>query len=127
MIMFVNFISRGGLSYPTRMYGNVLEGILVTISLYYWNKVNSTKSNHNEIIARCFITLNFLVRSTSLIAWPAVFIYRLFMGEKPFVQRFLINIYHAVLSLLVALLVDSSYYGRLTLSSYNFLNFNLLS
>lgn len=78
MIMFFNFMSRGGLAYPTRMYGNVLEGILVTISLYYWNKINSTKSNRNEILARCFITLNFLVRSTSLIAWPAVFIYRLF-------------------------------------------------
>lgn len=100
MIMFVNFMSRGGLSYPTRMYGNVLEGILLTISLYYWNKDSGPKSNRSEIVARCFITLNFIVRSTSLISWPPVFIYRLIYGEKPFLERFTINVLHAYLTLL---------------------------
>ncbi len=130
------------------MYSNVLEGILLTIGMYYWVRVPyiperidvedkdqrrlyaiifEMKRFRYEILARCFITLNFLVRSTSLIAWPAVFIYRLFTDDRPFYTKMLLNIYHAVLSLLIAALVDYSHYQKLTLSAYNFLHFNVLS
>ena len=36
--MLVNYLSLGGLIYPTRLYSNVIEGILIAFSLYFWVK-----------------------------------------------------------------------------------------
>lgn len=72
--------------------------------------IYSMKRLRYEILARCFITLNFLIRSTSLIAWPGVFVYRLVTDERPLWTKVLLNMWHAVLSLLIAALVDYSHY-----------------
>ena len=70
----------------TRTLANSIEGILITISLYYWLqkdkkycwfyfKIFIKNKIRNDIIARIIITVNFLCRSTSLLPWPLLFVY----------------------------------------------------
>ena len=81
-----------------------------------------------EIIARICITINFCIRSTSLITWPLIFLYRLSRDRTHSLKtKLFINFMHAVLSLIFTLLLDYSYYGNITCSAYNFVMWNVVT
>jgi hypothetical protein len=82
------------------------------------------------VIARVVITFNFLIRSTSLIVWPVLFMVQLvnvIRHTRWLTKNYLcLNVFHAVLSLFIAVLLDSVYFNRVTFTAYNFIDWNII-
>lgn len=125
--VYVSLTMFFSLNLATRTLANSTEGALFMLSFFHWQNNRDGTSMCSEVHARLFITLNFLIRSTSLMVWPLLFIIRLCTLPKH--KRglyFKVNILHAIMSVMLALLIDYLYFGKCLFTAWNFIDWNVI-
>lgn len=125
--VFVSLSMFFSLNLATRTLANSTEGALFMLSFFHWQNNRDGTSMCSEVHARLFVTLNFLIRSTSLMVWPLLFLLRLVCLPKESKSRYLlVNLVHALLSLLLALSIDYLYFGKFVFTAWNFIDWNVI-
>ncbi|BFZ56981.1 glycosylphosphatidylinositol anchor biosynthesis [Savitreella phatthalungensis] len=114
-----------------RTFSNSLETMLVAMALNYWpfdaNRQLKTDDEFGRYVislikAFSFIGLGTLLRPTTILFWLVPALYQLRDHTYTFAFESLLA---AAVIVMYNLIVDSFYYGKLTLAAYNFFSFNL--
>ncbi|KRX06726.1 hypothetical protein PPERSA_09128 [Pseudocohnilembus persalinus] len=133
LIVFIHICDWFSLFAMPRNIINAFEAMIFAINLFYWEKYNQEKQEKYHIISRFFATLNFIVRPTSII--PQIFImshpffkaiFTKNRDYKKIAKILFINIFNLIIMVFSAALIDSLYYNKLVITTYNFLQFNYI-
>ena len=111
-----------------KTFSNTFEAIFVAIILHKWLKIKGDGKiiDINAMILTLFMTISFIMRSTSFIPWMIPMIYKVFV-HKTF-MKFIFWIFAVALPIMMfSVAWDSYFYGKLTFTAYNFFDFNVLS
>lgn len=101
---------------------NGVEAVMCAIGFYYFTKLNYDNKKHlifdkNMAIMTFAITMAFLIRSSSLVGWIPLALAKIF--STSYVGMNLFSIITACVmvtipTIIVSILIDSKFYGRLT-------------
>lgn len=104
---------------------NGAEAVFSVCGLYFYTKLKPT-FDKNMALMTFSITLAFLVRSSSLVGWVPLALYKVFSSFDYFCSIFLAGICIAVPVFLSSVLADSMYYGTFTIPQINFVYINVV-
>ena len=92
---------------------NGAETAFSMAGLYYFGKIES-KLNLNMVKMTFFITLAFIIRSSSIVGWIPLAIFKMFSSIEYFATIWKAAILVALPTFLISFGLDVLYYGRLT-------------
>lgn len=104
---------------------NGAEAVFSTCALYYYFKLKP-QFDHNMRMMTLFVTLAFLVRSSSLTGWLPLAIYTAFSSFDYFTAVLTAGVVVAVPIFGLSVIADSIFYGKLTLPQVNFVYINVV-
>ena len=111
-----------------RTFSNTIEAAFNAVIMYKWLKIKGDGKliDVDAIILTVLITMSFIMRNTSIVPWLIPMAYKVFI-HKTFMKFLFWGFSIAVPIMMISVAWDSYYYGGLTFTAYNFLNFNVLS
>jgi hypothetical protein len=113
--------------YVSRTSMNGVEGNLAIAALYYYSKLNKPKVfDRNLNLMTLLISITFLARSSSLAAWIPLAIFKILEDPNWFLPILVSGLSVTVPACLVSILIDSFYYGVLTIPQINFVHVNVV-
>ena len=111
-----------------KTFSNTIEAVFNAIILYKWLKIKGDGKliDVDAIILTVLITISFIMRNTSIVPWLIPMAYKVFVHKT--LMKFLFwGFAVAIPIIVISVAWDSYYYGGLTFTALNFLNFNVLS
>ena len=93
---------------------NGAEGSLCVAALYYFNNIKP-KFDKNLILMTIFISLAFIVRSSSLIGFIPLALVKIFQSCNFFTAILTSGFLVAVPTMIFSILIDSYFYGKFTI------------
>lgn len=112
-----------------RTFSNAFECCFFMMGIYYWHRSGVEKPallSKSFALLTFIVTLSFIFRNSSLVPWIPLVAYWV-LAEKWILQAVSHGILIAIPLILLATFCDYLYYGQLTVVSWNFLKFNVLS
>ena len=112
-----------------RTFSNSIEASLLIIALRYFDLIGSKQKvrlTMPSMLLTTLITTSFVIRNSSAVVWIPLLIYKVFV-QRNFTHFLLHAVTCAIPILMLSIAMDSVYYGRWTLTSYNFVKFNFLT
>lgn len=98
-------------------------------NLNYHKKTGVLRCDREMVAMTAAITFGFLIRSSSLIGWLPLALFAIFATKNLFGNLFTIiwaGLTVTLPLLVLSFLLDSAYYGKFTLTQYNFLYVNIV-
>ncbi|KAE8209699.1 hypothetical protein CF327_g6348 [Tilletia walkeri] len=124
IFLVLTWTSPYALHTATRTFSNSLEASLTSAALFYWP---TPSSNLNLGPSLLFIGLTFMIRPTSAILWSFLGLDLLLRQSPRSALKILVQCTIALfISLLFQIILDSSFFGRLTITPLSFLAVNVL-
>ena len=114
------------IKYTSHTSMNGIEANLTLAALYYYLYLKPEIGNKNLIKLTLLITINFLARSSSLAPWAPLAFIKIIENVDYFVPIVVAGLTITLPSLVASILLDSFYYGVLTVPQYNFLGINVV-
>ena len=108
-----------------KTFSNGAEAALCMCGLYYFSKLKP-QFDKNMAIMTISITLAFLVRSSSLVGWVPLALWKIFSGFDYFLAIASAGVFIAIPVCILSVLIDSAYYGRFTIPQWNFVYINVV-
>ena len=111
---------------------NSAESVLCMMALYYYSKLKYDKSllyTRELVMLTTCVTLNFLVRSSSLMGWIPLILLAAMLSKRPvasFITLIQVGVTITIPLFLLSIAVDSLYYGRLVFTQFNFAYVNVV-
>ena len=104
---------------------NGAETAFSMAGLYYFGKIHDSL-DRNMVKMTFFITLAFIIRSSSIVGWIPLALFKMLSSFSYFVAIWKAAMLVALPTFLVSVGIDIVYYGRLTCPQYNFLKLNVV-
>jgi hypothetical protein len=104
---------------------NGAEAVFSTCGLYYYFKLKP-QFDHNMRMMTLFVTLAFLVRSSSLTGWLPLALHTAFSSLDYFLAVLAAGVFVAVPIFGLSVFADSLFYGKLTCPQVNFVYINVV-
>lgn len=105
--------------YYVKCFGNSVETVLTIIIFYFLTGV-SRKLDDNLIRAVALMVMQMFIRCTSCAAWVPLLLFKVYKYPKLFHKYILVGFYVAIPIFAYCVYLDTMYYGRFTLSLFNF-------
>ncbi|CAI2364433.1 unnamed protein product [Moneuplotes crassus] len=129
IMIFLNMTSWYSCTLMPRTFSNTIEASLLPMALYFWLKIDGKNNkiiDQDAIYLTVIICISFILRNTSIVPWLPAMMWKVFY-HKTFQKFLFCGLFIAIPTLAGSCLLDSWYYGKYTLTAYNFLEFNVLS
>jgi hypothetical protein len=110
--------------YIIRCFSNSVETILHLIIFWHFLEIKNRFDKHLAIIA-FLISVAFVIRNTAPIGWIPLVIYKI-IKDRSLINFIIAFILVVIPTLSVLILIDSVYYGELTITAWNFVKINVL-
>ena len=104
---------------------NTPESIFCLVGLYYYNRLKP-KFDRNMILMVVFISLSFIIRSSSLIGWVPLALLKAFQSLDYFLVILQAGVFIALPTIALSIFFDCLAYGRFTVPQINFVNVNVV-
>jgi len=113
-----------------RTFSNSIETSFLMVGIYLWTKIPHGSSassifNWKALLFTFLVTFSFILRNSSAIGFIPLILHKAFY-QRNFKMFALSGILVALPMLLITVAADSIYYGKLTITSWNFYEFNVL-
>ena len=122
----VSFANDDVFRFVSRVSSNGVEGSLVIAAMYYYIKIKPEIFDKNLSKMTLMITLCFIARSSSLVPWIPLAILKILENYQFFVPIVVSGLIVTIPMCIISILVDSFFYGVLTIPQVNFVNFNVV-
>jgi hypothetical protein len=110
---------------PQKTLANGAELNLTVIAFYFFSKLKPT-FDRNMACMTLFITISFIIRSSSLAGWIPLALYKILNSWDYFTAILLSGLLVALPTFALSIFIDSSFYGMLTFPPYNFVQVNVM-
>ena len=104
---------------------NTPESLFCLVGLYYYNRLKP-KFDRNMMLMVVFISLAFIIRSSSLIGWIPLAMFKMFQSVDYFVAILQSGLLIAVPTILISIYFDCLAYGTFTVPMINFVHVNVV-
>jgi phosphatidylinositol glycan class B len=110
-------------SFLIRCFGNSVESTIHLVVFYYFYDITSNFDKNVTIVAFC-LAVSMGIRNTSIMGWVPLLVFKMFQ-KRAIVAFILTAVLVALPTLGLSVLIDSVYYGQLTITAYNFFLVNV--
>ena len=105
---------------------NGVEGSLAIAAFYYFIKIKPTVNDRSLNLMTFFITIAFIIRSSSLAPWIPLALLKIFENPNYFGPIVNAGFVVTLPMLFISIAIDSWYYGVFTIPQVNFLRVNVV-
>lgn len=113
-------------NYVLRTSANAIEGNLMVIAFYYLINIQPKVFDKSLSIMTVFITLSFLIRSSSLVGYLPLALLVIYQDSRFFVPIVVAGLTCAVPMVIASVAIDTFMYGTLTFPQFNFVHWNVV-
>jgi GPI mannosyltransferase 3 len=122
----VSFSNDDVFRFVSRVSSNGVEGSLVIAALYYYTQIKPKLFDTNLVKMTFLITVAFIARSSSLVPWIPLALFKILENLNFFLPILVAGICVTIPMCVVSILLDSYFYGVLTVPQINFVQFNVV-
>jgi hypothetical protein len=116
----ISFSNEDVFRFVSRVNANGVEGSLVIAAMYYYLKIKPQVFDVNLSKMTAFITLCFIARSSSLVPWLPLALLKIVEDYNFLMPIVVAGIFVTIPMCIASVLIDSYFYGVLTVPQFNF-------